>query len=112
MSELSCVSSGNAALDSVVSRIEDVSTLPQVLKRVMDIISDPEAGARELQEVLNYDPALTSKILKVANSSYYGLQEKILNVKRAIVFLGFRTIKNIAIAASVCDTTAPRRGLR
>jgi len=87
----------------VVEKIGEVSTLPQVLRRVLNVTSDPNAGAAQLQDILQADPALTGKILKVANSAYYGATQKILNVKHAVVFLGFKTVKNLCIAASVCD---------
>jgi len=43
------------------------------------------------------------KILKLTNSAFYGLQEEVHNTKRAIIVLGFQTVKNIALTASVCD---------
>ncbi|MFC1592197.1 HDOD domain-containing protein [Thermodesulfobacteriota bacterium] len=90
-------------LTRVVDKIDDLSTLPQVLRKILDITADPNAGAADLQDILKSDPALTGKLLKVANSSYYGLREKVTNVKNAVVFLGFKTVKNMAVAASVCD---------
>jgi HD-like signal output (HDOD) protein len=91
------------SIAEVVKGIDEVSTLPRVMQRILDIVSDPNSGAGDLQDILQTDPALTAKLLRVVNSTYYGLREKVGNVKRAVVFLGFKTVKNIAVAASVCD---------
>ncbi len=90
-------------LASVVSKIDNISTLPQILKKILNVTANPKSAAADLEEILKSDSAMTGKIIRVANSSYYGLSQKILTVKRAVVFLGFKTVKNLAIAASVCD---------
>ncbi len=90
-------------LSQVIEKLGEVSTLPQVLQRILQVTSDPNAGASDLQDILRVDPALTAKILKVANSAYYGLSQKVVDMKKAVVFLGFKTVKNLAVAASVCD---------
>ncbi len=90
-------------LDQILDKIKDISTLPHVLQKIFDVTADENAAAYDLQQLLKTDTALTAKILKVANSAYYGLSQKVVNVKNAIVFLGFKTVKNLAVAASVCD---------
>ena len=96
-------SSHKPHLSDVVTKVGDISTLPQILRKILDVTSDPTAGAAELQDILKADPAITSKMLKLANSAYYSLPQKVLNIKRAVVLLGFKTVKNLAIATSVCD---------
>jgi putative nucleotidyltransferase with HDIG domain len=90
-------------INEIISKIKEVSTLPQVLKKILDVTADPSSGASDLQDILKSDPALTIKILKVANSAYYGLSQKVTNVKKAIIFLGFKTVKNLSVAVSVSD---------
>ena len=90
-------------INKIVSKIQEISTLPQVLKKILDVTSDPTSGASDLQDILKSDPALTAKILQVANSAYYGLTQTVTNVKRAIIFLGFKTVKNLSLAVSVSD---------
>ena len=63
--------------------------------------SDPESTAQDLHEVISNDPALCTRILKVVNSSFYGLPGQIASINRAIVMLGLNAVKNIAIAASL-----------
>ena len=90
-------------LKKIVGRLDDISTLPQIFNKIIAVTSDPLSGATDLHNILQFDPAITMKILKLANSAFYGLQEKVHNTKRAIVVLGFQTVKNIAVTASVCE---------
>jgi len=89
---------------SVVSALKEIShiaTLPEVTLKIIDLVEDPSSSAQDLHEVISNDPALCSRILKVVNSSFYGLPGQIASINRAIVMLGLNAVKNIAIAASL-----------
>ncbi len=93
----------NAYLESLLSRIADVPTLPTSVLRVMQMIEDPFCSSSDLAKVIQADPAMAAKILKLANSSYYGFRQKIGNVPQAVTLLGFATLKNTLLAAAVFD---------
>jgi HD-like signal output (HDOD) protein len=84
-----------------LGKIGDIATLPEVTLRIIKIVEDPKSTARDLHAIIKYDPPLSAKILKVVNSAFYGLPGQISSVDRAIVLLGLRAVKNIAIATSV-----------
>ncbi len=91
------------SLESVVQRIDDISTLPQVALRVMEVANDPNSGAGDLKEVLEGDAALSARVLRCVNSSAYATRAKITNLQQAIAYLGLKQIRNLAMAASVSD---------
>lgn len=99
--EASTAASPPPVVAKALARIGDIATLPEVTLRVIEIVENPRSTARDLHEVIKTDPALSSKILKVVNSSFYGLPGQIASVDRAIVMLGLSAVKNIAIAASM-----------
>lgn len=84
-----------------MSQIQDLPTLPKVAERVITLVEDKETSTALLGKAISTDSALSSKILKAANSAYYGLPRKISTVSQASVVLGFKTIKNLVLAASV-----------
>jgi len=100
LAESFCIS--EAAL-VVADRVTEITTLPQVAKRIMEIASDPEAGPRELTEALETDPALSARVLRLVNSSAFGLAHRITNLQRAVAYLGVRQIRNLAWTAFVAD---------
>lgn len=73
---------------SKLNRTEALPTLPSVASHVLMIASNPDASASDLTNVIENDPSLTSKLLKVVNSAFYGFLQKIGTVKQAVVLLG------------------------
>ena len=88
-------------LDELIEEITELPTLPQVATRLMDLLDDPNTEAPEINRVMARDPALAGKILKLVNSAYYGLANKVSSLNQAIVILGFKTVKSVALSASV-----------
>jgi len=91
-------------LTRLASIVEDVPTLPSVMFEVLAIAEDEDSTARDLEEVIMRDQALSAKILKVANSAYYGIPRTVETVSRATVLLGFQTVVGLALTVSVYDT--------
>ena len=88
-------------VESAIREISHIATLPEVTLRIIELVEDPTSTAQDLHAVISNDPALSSRILKVVNSSFYGLPGQISSINRAIVMLGLNAVKNIAIAASL-----------
>jgi len=88
-------------LKQIVESIDDVAALPDVTMRIIQTADDPNSNAFQLLKVVSHDPALVAKILKLVNSSFYGLPNKIASLDRAISLLGMGGIRNLAIASSV-----------
>ncbi|TWT45339.1 HDOD domain protein [Phycisphaerae bacterium RAS1] len=84
-----------------ISRVTEISSLPEITTRIVQAVEDPKATAHDLHEIVKSDPALATKILKVVNSAFYGLPAQIASLDRAILMLGLSAVKNIALAASL-----------
>jgi HD-like signal output (HDOD) protein len=84
------------ALDSF-----DIPTLPSVVAKINAMVDDPEVGTRELGRVVAEDAPISAKVLKIANSAYYGLRERVLSTEHATAILGVRALRNIAMRAGV-----------
>ena len=91
------------SLDDLLDNISDLPTLPTVVTKINQMASNPQTNASDIGELIANDPSLSSKILKLVNSAYYGFPRKINSVTKAIVLLGFNKVKNIAISASVVE---------
>lgn len=89
------------AVEQALREISHIATLPEVTLKIIELVEDPSSTAQDLHNVISSDPALCSRILKVVNSSFYGLPGQIASINRAIVLLGLNAVKNIAIAASL-----------
>ncbi len=91
-------------LKRVVDRIAGLPTLPVMLSNINRLMMNPRTSAKEVGQLISSDPAITSKILRVVNSSFYGFPNRITTITHAIVILGFNTIKSIVLSSSIFDT--------
>ena len=90
-------------LDGVVHRIDEISTLPAVALRLMEVAGDPASSAADLKDVLESDTALCARVLRCVNSAAYAVRTKITNLQQAIAYLGSKQIRNLAMTAAVSD---------
>lgn len=91
------------AMEKVLRRIDEISTLPQVALKVMEVANDPDSGAADLKEVLESDAALSARVLRCVNSSAYAVRTRITNLQQAIAYLGLKQVRNLAMTASVSE---------
>ncbi|MDR1965783.1 MAG: HDOD domain-containing protein [Synergistaceae bacterium] len=81
--------------------MKDIPSLPQFVIETLKKLDDPTSSASNVGKILSKDDGLVMRILRLANSAYYGLPRRISGVSEAISFLGFKTVKSIVLAASV-----------
>lgn len=91
----------NQELKNRLSGIKSLPTLPVVADNVIKLTQNPDSTAFEIAEAISQDQSLASKVLKTANSAYYGFPRKITTINYAIVVLGLNNIKNIVLSASI-----------
>ncbi|MBI5114860.1 HDOD domain-containing protein [Candidatus Poribacteria bacterium] len=89
--------------------IKEISTLPHVMVKIMEIITDENSSAADLAKEITKDASLTAKILKIVNSAYYGFYREIVRVSDAVVVLGFNEIRRLSLAISVLDMFGGRQ---
>jgi putative nucleotidyltransferase with HDIG domain len=82
----------------LAAAVDGMPAFPKSVQRVLELTRDVNSTPKDLVEVIDKDPVLTVKILKVVNSAYYSLPRQITSVGHAVVYLGFNTIKNLALS--------------
>lgn len=88
----------------VLSRIGDLPAMPEVVAEVLSKTDDPSVAMSDVSAIIERDPALTAKLLKVSNSPYYGMKQVVGTLKLALVILGVREVRNIVVGISVVDS--------
>lgn len=88
-------------LNHIVSKVDDMPILPGRVQKIIEIVEDPDSTIQDLEKEILLDQSLTSRILKLANSAYYGYPRKINTVSQATILLGFQTIKSMALASTI-----------
>jgi len=90
-------------LRHIINRLEDLPTLSPVAERLIRMTLDEESSFQDVARIIEMDQALTARVLKVANSAFYGMSRKIATVKEALFILGFDAVKSIVLSISVID---------
>ena len=91
----------HADYQELLTKLQDIPTLPVVAVRVNELINDPLSSSADIADVLKKDQVLTAKILRLVNSSYYAIPGGVTDVQRALAFLGFNTIAQLLLGLSV-----------
>ena len=99
------------ALQALGSRLV-LPSPPEVVVRINSMIADRAFGPQEIGRVVGSDPALATRVLSTANSSFYGLQEPVHSAEQAATVIGVRSLRNIAMQASIAQRYAHLEGRR
>ena len=86
---------------TLVKQIQNIFSLPEIAVTINEIINSPDPKIAELEDVVLHDPALTAKLLKIVNSAYYGFENKIDTVSRAIAMLGMQELRSLVMGVAV-----------
>ncbi len=97
-------------IQNKISTLRNLPTLPHILVKLIGACNKEEVDIVEVASLVEKDPALSTKILKLVNSAFYGLPKKIESIHHSISYLGTGTIKNIAIGSSIHQTFRPQKG--
>lgn len=88
-------------LASASKRMDKLPTLPGIAMRLLAAIAGESPNLKDIAAIISSDPPLTAKVLKLANSSFYGLPGEVASIQRAAILLGLNTVKNLALSFSL-----------
>ncbi|TKJ42250.1 hypothetical protein CEE37_00810 [candidate division LCP-89 bacterium B3_LCP] len=87
----------------LASRVEGLPALPIMASKLLEVVDDPKASAADMAALISTDPALATRLLKLANSAYYGFPRRIGTVNLAVVVLGLETVRDLCLSVLITD---------
>jgi len=91
----------DARLKALVQSVRQLPTLPTIYSRVTEMVQDPRSSVSDVSRVVGQDQVVVSKLLRLVNSSFYGLRQSVSTVQRAMTIIGFRSLKEMLLALTV-----------
>jgi putative nucleotidyltransferase with HDIG domain len=82
----------------------EMPSVPVVLTKILRLVDDNRATAKKLEELILHDPALSARILKLANSAFYSFRSEVKTISHAIALLGLNLVKSLAIGVSIFES--------
>jgi len=96
-----------SAEEKFILYVERMPAFPKSVHKVIQLAGDVDSSAKAIVAVIESDPIMTVKILKVINSAFYALPQKITSIQRALVHIGINTIKNLALSVAAIGVLNP-----
>ncbi|MBS1713544.1 MAG: HDOD domain-containing protein [Armatimonadetes bacterium] len=90
----------NITIEDIVKRTPDLPSLPAAALKVMREAESSTSNASGIAKILAQDQALSARVLRLANSAYYGLTRKVTNLQESVVVLGMRCVRNLCMVAA------------
>src|SRR5580700_11012861 len=100
----------NSELLKKIQQCPNLPTLPTVAVQILDLAGKPNIDIAEIARVISKDPALSSKILRTVNSSFYGRSHNIGTISHALVILGLQSVKTLVLGFSLVTTLSKTKG--
>jgi putative nucleotidyltransferase with HDIG domain len=88
-------------LDKIMAKVDALPSIPGSAVKLLELMENPDASVQEIEDVLRMDPGMTANVLKLTNSAYFGIPNKVGSVKRAVMLLGMKKIKQLVMASCV-----------
>jgi len=98
------VSSTHTTPEELISQTTELVSLPDIYVRIKAVIYDPNSTMTDVADVLSHDPAICARMLKVANSAFFGAPSRVETVKAAIRLLGTQQVHDLVLAATITKT--------
>jgi len=88
-------------ISELINSIKEFPAMPNVIMHALNIMKDPESSTKELAKIISYDQSLSTKVLTLVNSAYYGFPQQITSINRAIALIGMSKAKNIILTVAM-----------
>src|SRR5690349_1040377 len=94
----------NEQLVKRVKQCPSLPSLPAIAVQVLDLAQKPEVDIAEIARIISKDPALSGKILRTVNSSFYGRSQAVSTISHSLVILGLQSVKTLVLGFSLVTT--------
>lgn len=88
-------------INELINSLKEVPAMPNVIMHALNIMKDPDSSTKELAQIISYDQSLSTKVLALVNSAYYGFSQQITSISRALTLIGMSKAKNIILTVAM-----------
>jgi len=92
----------------LMGMVDQMPPFPKSVHRIIEMSADINCAPKDLVQVIEHDPVITMKLLKLVNSAFFSLANSVASVRHALVYLGLNTVKNLALSIATIDSL-PRK---
>ncbi|MBS1723018.1 MAG: HDOD domain-containing protein [Armatimonadetes bacterium] len=93
----------DAPVSKVLEQVGALAILPQVACKILEETESEDIAVRQLEQTISVDPALSARVLAQANSAYFGLPKRVSSIREAVMFLGFKGVRQMVMTIGLFD---------
>jgi len=93
----------------ILGGVNGISTPPTILREILNLINDQEVSNKDLSNIILKDPSITERLLRIANSSYYGVSRDVTSVNQAILVIGLKAVKYFILSITVFNQVMAKK---
>ena len=86
-----------------VKRIKNLPTIPGIVRKISRMVENPDTSPADVARLISQDQVISAKVLRMANSAFFGMSRKISSITQALIILGFDVVKGLVLTSSVLD---------
>lgn len=90
-------------LAGLLTKVSEIAAMPQVVYKILELTGSTATSAQAIEDTISLDPGFSSKVLILANSAFYALPRKATSIREAATFMGYKTIRQLAMTVGVFD---------
>src|SRR5580704_1780982 len=102
----------NADLVKKIQQCPSLPSLPTIACQILDLAGKPNVDIAEIARIISKDPALSTKILRTVNSSFYGRSQNVSTISHALVILGLQSVKTLVLGFSLATNLKQGKGFK
>jgi HD-like signal output (HDOD) protein len=96
---------------NILKKVKELKPVPTIVHKVLDLAQDPESSLSQIVDLISYEPAITSNLLKICNSAYMGLSVKVDSVHQAVSMLGLERVVEMVLTQNLStNMNQPQKG--
>ncbi len=106
MATVTAVTAETVPLDveALIGNIDHLPTPPVVFSQINRVLANPNASVYDVAKIIAEDAGMSARVLRMANSAYYGLPQPVASVRQAVVILGLEAVRSLVLSAAVLET--------
>lgn len=97
------------SIEDALKRAEQLQIFPKAALRIQQVVTQENSSFRDLEQAVSSDPALSGRLLRFANSPFYGLARKVAYLRKALMVLGYRGTRDVSLALAMTSMGKPKR---
>lgn len=90
-------------VEKIIKAIDNLTPFSNISHRILEITSNPDSSLAQLVDVIKYDQGITANLLRICNSSYFGLRNRIVSIKQAVAYLGLEKVAGLVVMGTTAQ---------